>query len=179
MSSINKVFILGRLGQDPETRYMTNGDAVTNLSIATSRYWKDKDGEKKEETEWHRCAAFGRTAEVAGEYLAKGVLVHVEGHLKTRKWEDKEGVTKYSTEIIVDQLTFVEKRGAGKDDDDDDRGKGRGRPRERDNDRRPSRDRERDERPSRRDRDDDTRKPAGAGKPSQGSLADMEDDIPY
>lgn len=117
MASINKVFVLGNLGRDPETRYIPSGDAVTNFSIATTRQWKDKDGERKEETEWHRITCFGRAAEVAGEYLKKGSQCHVEGRLKTRKWADKDGNDRYTTEIICEQLTLLTKKRDGDDDD--------------------------------------------------------------
>jgi len=98
MASVNKVILLGNLGRDPETRYTTGGDAVTNLSIATSEQWKDKNGEKQERTEWHRVVLFGRQAEIAGEYLKKGRSVYIEGRLQTRKYTDKDGVEKYSTD---------------------------------------------------------------------------------
>lgn len=111
MASVNKVILIGNLGKDPEVRYMPNGAAVANFSIATSRRWKDKhSGERQEETEWHRVVAYERTAEVVGEYLKKGQPVYVEGRIKTRKYNDKEGVTRYSTEIIVEQLTLLGSR---------------------------------------------------------------------
>lgn len=100
MSSVNKAIILGRLGRDPETRYMPSGEAVTNITVATSEKWKDKvSGEDKEATEWHRINFFGRLAEIAGQYLKKGSQVYVEGSLHTRKYKDKDGVEKYATEI--------------------------------------------------------------------------------
>ena len=107
MASVNKVILLGNLGRDPETRYTTGGDAVTNLSIATSEQWKDKSGEKQEKTEWHRVVLFGRQAEVAGEYLKKGRSVYIEGRLQTRKYTDKDGVEKYSTEIVGDRMQLI------------------------------------------------------------------------
>lgn len=107
MASVNKVIILGNLGRDPETRYTQSGDAVTNLAVATSERWKDKDGQPQERTEWHRITLFGRVAEIAGEYLKKGSSAYFEGKLQTRKYTDKEGVEKYSTEIIADRLQFV------------------------------------------------------------------------
>jgi len=107
MASVNKVILLGNLGRDPETRYTTGGDAVTNLNIATSEQWKDKSGEKQERTEWHRVVLFGRQAEVAGEYLKKGRSVYIEGRLQTRKYTDKEGVEKYSTEIVADRMQLI------------------------------------------------------------------------
>ena len=112
MASVNKVILLGNLGRDPETRYTTGGDAVTNLSIATSEQWKDKNGEKQERTEWHRVVLFGRQAEIAGEYLKKGRSVYVEGRLQTRKYTDKDGVEKYSTEIVGDRMQLI---GSGRD----------------------------------------------------------------
>lgn len=103
MAGLNKVQLIGRLGNDPETRYMPSGDAVTNVSIATSDTWKDKTtGERQERTEWHRVVFFGRVAEIAGEYLRKGSQCYVEGKLRTRKWQDKDGADKYTTEIVVD-----------------------------------------------------------------------------
>jgi len=107
MASVNKVIILGNLGRDPETRYTTGGDAVTNLNIATSEQWKDKSGEKQERTEWHRVVLFGRQAEIAGEYLKKGRSVYIEGRLQTRKYTDKDGVEKYSTEIVADRMQLI------------------------------------------------------------------------
>ena len=110
MASVNKVILLGNLGRDPETRYTTGGDAVTNLNIATSEQWKDKSGEKQERTEWHRVVLFGRQAEIAGEYLKKGRSVYIEGRLQTRKYTDKDGVEKYSTEIVGDRHDVVHRR---------------------------------------------------------------------
>lgn len=109
---LNKAQIIGRAGKDPEVRYLTNGDAVVNLTLATSEKWKDKStGEIKEATEWHRINFFGILAEIAGEYVQKGSLVYVEGKIKTRKWTDKDGVEKYSTEIIGDTLRLLSSRG--------------------------------------------------------------------
>jgi single-strand DNA-binding protein len=113
MASVNKVILLGNLGRDPETRYTTGGDAVTNLNIATSEQWKDKSGEKQERTEWHRVVLFGRQAEVAGEYLKKGRAVYIEGRLQTRKYTDKDGVEKYSTEIVADRMQLLGSGGGG------------------------------------------------------------------
>lgn len=99
---VNKVILVGTCGQDPEVKYLSNGNAVTNLSLATSEQWKDKQsGEKKEKTEWHRVVIFGKVAEIAGEYLRKGSQVYIEGKLQTREWE-KDGIKRYSTEIVVD-----------------------------------------------------------------------------
>lgn len=103
MKGINKAIIIGNLGQDPETRYTASGAAICTLSVATSEKWKDKQsGEQKENTEWHRVVMFGKVAEVADQYLSKGSTVYIEGKIKTRKWEDKEGGTRYTTEIVVD-----------------------------------------------------------------------------
>ena len=101
MASVNKVILVGNLGRDPETRYAPSGGAICNVTIATSRNWKDKaTGEKREETEWHRVVFYDRLAEIAGEYLRKGRPVYVEGRLKTRKWQDKDGQDRYTTEIV-------------------------------------------------------------------------------
>jgi single-strand DNA-binding protein len=115
MASVNKVILVGNLGRDPETRYMPDGAAITNVSVATSFQWNDKaSGEKKEETEWHRVVFRGKLAEVAGEYLKKGSQVYVEGRLRTRKWQDKEGQDKYTTEVIADRMQMLGSRaGAG------------------------------------------------------------------
>ncbi len=108
---MNKAMIIGNLGQDPDTRYMPSGDAVTTVSVATNRRWKDKEtGEKKDHTEWHRCVAFGKRAETMAEFLRKGSKVFIEGQLQTRKWDDKEGVTRYSTEIRIDSFEFLDRR---------------------------------------------------------------------
>jgi single-strand DNA-binding protein len=115
MASVNKVIIVGNLGRDPETRYLPSGEAVTNISVATTESWKDKaSGEKKEQTEWHRISFFGRLAEVAGEYLKKGSQVYVEGSLRTRKYQDKDtGKDRYSTEIRADRLQMLGSREGG------------------------------------------------------------------
>lgn len=113
MASINKVILIGNLGADPETRYLPSGDAVTNIRIATTDTWKDKNGEKQEHTEWHRIAFFGKLAEIAGEYLKKGAPVYIEGRIRTRKWQDKEGQDRYSTEIVADRMQMLGGRGGG------------------------------------------------------------------
>lgn len=113
MASVNKVILIGNLGADPETRYLPSGDAVTNIRIATTDTWKDKSGEKQEHTEWHRVAFFGKTAEIAGEYLKKGSPVYVEGRIRTRKWQDKEGQERFSTEIVGDRMQLLGGRGGG------------------------------------------------------------------
>ncbi|SEN34349.1 single-stranded DNA-binding protein [Nitrosomonas marina] len=107
MASVNKVILIGNLGRDPETRYMSNGDAVTNISVATTDTWKDKNGEKQEKTEWHRVTFYRKLAEIAGEYLKKGRPVYVEGRLETRKWTDKNGVDRYTTEIIATDMKML------------------------------------------------------------------------
>ncbi len=154
MASVNKVILIGNLGRDPETRYMPDGGAVTNVSIATTETWKDKSGEKQEKTEWHRVAFFGKLAEIAGEYLKKGSQVYVEGRLQTRKWQDKDGQDKYTTEIIADRMQMLGSR----------QGMGGG-------------ERERDG----GERDSGSRgaaKPAAA-KPAGSKFDDFEDDIPF
>jgi single-strand DNA-binding protein len=108
MASVNKVILVGHLGRDPETRYNADGGAITNISVATSESWKDKaSGEKQERTEWHRVVAFQRLAEIMGEYLKKGALVYIEGKLQTRKWQDKDGNDRYSTEIVADRMQML------------------------------------------------------------------------
>jgi single-strand DNA-binding protein len=154
MASVNKVIIVGNLGRDPETRYLPSGEAVTNISVATTETWKDKaSGEKKEATEWHRISFFGKLAEIAGEYLKKGSQVYIEGQLRTRKYQDKEtGKDRYSTEIRADRMQMLGSRaGAGMPREDD------GAP-----------------------RGDAPSKPAGApAKKPAGKFDDMEDDIPF
>ena len=151
MASVNKVILIGNLGKDPETRYLPSGDAVTNIAIATSEKWKDKSGEMQEHTEWHRVAFFGKTAEIAGEYLKKGSPVYVEGRIRTRKWQDKEGQDRYSTEIVADTMQMLGSR------------PGAGEPRE-----------PREATGAKASEP----KPAAAKKPA-GKFDDMEDDIPF
>jgi single-strand DNA-binding protein len=150
MASVNKVIIVGNLGADPETRYTPSGDAVTNIRVATTDRWKDKQsGEMKEATEWHRISFFGRLAEVAGQYLKKGSQVYVEGTLRTRKWQDKDGQDRYTTEIRGDVMQMLGRReGAGEPPIE-----------------------------SRESRAAEPRPPA-AKKPA-GKFDDMEDDIPF
>jgi len=108
-NGINKVILIGRLGADPEVRYMPNGGAVANLTIATSESWTDKEtNQKKEQTEWHKLVIYKRLAEVAGEYLRKGSKIYVEGKLKTRKWQDQQGVDRYTTEIVVNEMQMLD-----------------------------------------------------------------------
>ena len=119
MASVNKVILIGNLGRDPEVRYAPSGAAICNVTIATSRNWKDKtSGERQEETEWHRVVFYDRLAEIAGEYLKKGKSVYVEGRLKTRKWTDKEGAERYTTEIIAQEMTMLGGREGGGGDEE-------------------------------------------------------------
>jgi single-strand DNA-binding protein len=157
MASVNKVILIGNLGRDPETRYMPDGGAITNISIATTETWKDKAGEKQEKTEWHRIAFFGKLAEIAGEYLKKGSQVYVEGRLQTRKWQDKDGNDKYTTEIVADRMQMLGSRA----------GMGGG------GDRAP----EPPERGESAPRAAAAAKPAGAK--GGGKFDDFEDDIPF
>jgi single-strand DNA-binding protein len=153
MASVNKVIIVGNLGRDPETRYMPDGGAITNVSVATTDKWKDKNGEMQEKTEWHRVAFFGKLAEIAGEYLKKGSQVYVEGRLQTREWE-KDGVKRYTTEIVANQMQMLGSRQGMGGGAPAERGEGGG------------------ERESR----------APAGKPAAkagGKFDDFEDDIPF
>lgn len=167
MASVNKVILVGNLGRDPEMRYMPSGDALCNITVATTETWKDKaTGEKKEQTEWHRVAFFGRLAEIAGQYLKKGSQVYVEGRLQTRKYQ-KDGVDHYSTEIRADEMKMLGSRqGAGEA---------------------PSRDSGRDSAPSRGGYDNapSYQQPPQAAAPQSrpssggGGFGDMDDDIPF
>jgi len=157
---VNKVILVGNLGKDPEVRYSPNGGAVANITIATSESWKDKtSGEKQEKTEWHRVVFFGRLAEIAGEYLKKGSQVYIEGRLQTRKWQDKEGKDRYTTEIVAGEMQMLGSR------------EGRGTPSEFDQ--------SGDEGQS---RGSSSRAPAtassGGGKPGSPP-SDFDDDIPF
>ena len=166
MASVNKVILVGNCGRDPETRYMPDGGAIANVSIATSYRWKDRaSGENKEETEWHRVSFFGRLAEIAGEYLKKGSPVYIEGRLRTRKWQDKDGQERYTTEIVADQMQMLGSRGGaggggGADMPRDMDEGGGGAPPARSSAPRPA-------------------APAAAKKPASGALKDMDDDIPF
>ena len=158
MASVNKVILIGNLGKDPEVRYLPSGDAVANISIATTETWKDKAGEKQEKTEWHRVSMFSKLAEIAGEYLKKGSQVYIEGRLETRKWTDKEGQERFTTEIKADRMQMLGSRSGGSDrmsapDDDSSSAPGRTSPSAA-----------------------SAKKPA-AGK--AGSFDDIEDDIPF
>lgn len=163
MASINKVILIGNLGRDPEVRYTPSGAAVCNVTLATSRNWKDKaSGEKVEETEWHRVVFYDRLAEIAGEYLKKGRSVYVEGRLKTRKWQDKDGVEKYTTEVIANEMQMLGSReGMGGADEGGARGYAGGEGGARPAVQRPA-----------------AGKPAAAPKSASG-FDDMDDDIPF
>ena len=150
MASVNKVILIGNLGADPETRYLPSGDAVTNISVATTDQWKDKSGEKQEHTEWHRVAFFGKTAEIAGEYLKKGSPVYIEGRIRTRKWQDKEGQDRYTTEIVADSMQMLGSRAGAGEPRPEPMGAKAGEP-----------------------------KPASVAKKPAGKFDDMEDDIPF
>lgn len=116
MASLNKVILIGHLGRDPELRYMASGDSVTHLALATSERWHDKSsGEKKEHTEWHRVVLYRKLAEIADQYLHKGSQVYIEGRLQTRKWSDKNGVERYTTEIVADDMRMLDSRAAHAD----------------------------------------------------------------
>jgi single-strand DNA-binding protein len=162
MASVNKVILIGNLGRDPEMRYAPSGAAICNVTIATSRQWKNKDsGERQEETEWHRVVFYDRLAEIAGEYLKKGKSVYVEGRLKTRKWTDKEGVEKYTTEIIAQEMTMLGGREGGGGGMSDEGGGGA---------------------PAQRPATAPQRSAAPAGKApakSNTGFDDMDDDIPF
>jgi len=111
---INKAIIVGNLGKDPEVRYSANGAAITNITVATSDVWKDKNtGENQERTEWHRIVFFGRLAEIAGEYLKKGSQVYIEGRIQTRKWQDQGGQDRYTTEIVASEMQMLDSKGGG------------------------------------------------------------------
>jgi len=163
MASVNKVILVGNLGKDPEVRYMPSGSAICNITIATSRQWKDKtSGERQEETEWHRVALFDRLAEIAGEYLKKGKPVYIEGRLKTRKYTDKDGVEKYTTEIIAAEMQLLGGREGGSGGDDIGGGGGNERP----------------ARSAPAPRQAPPPRQAPAAKSSTG-FDDMDDDIPF
>lgn len=168
MASVNKAIIVGNLGADPDMRYMPSGEAVASLSIATTDKFKNRDGEMVEQTEWHRVSFFGKTAEVCGEYLSKGSQVYIEGSIRTRKYTDKNGVEKYSTEIRGERMQML---GSRNDRDDDRRDTRRSEPR------REEPRRERDE-PRRDNRQPNRSAPPQRGGGSSG-FDDMDDDIPF
>jgi len=115
---VNKVILVGRVGKDPDLKYTPKGEAVANLSVATDEQWKDKSGEKVQRTEWHKIVTFGKQAEICGEYLKKGSLVFIEGKIQTRSWEDKDGVKKYTTEIVSNTMKMLEGKKAEKTQSD-------------------------------------------------------------
>ncbi|MBM3346031.1 MAG: single-stranded DNA-binding protein [Betaproteobacteria bacterium] len=159
MASVNKVILVGNLGRDPETRYNAEGGAITNVSVATTDTWKDKaSGEKQERTEWHRVVFFSRLAEIAGEYLKKGSQVYIEGSLRTRKWTDKEGVEKYTTEIVADKMQMLGSRSGMGGGGTDSEGGGR---------------------PAREPMAATTGAKPAAAKKGGGAFEDMDDDIPF
>ena len=167
MASINKVIIIGNLGRDPEVRYTPNGAAICNVSLATTRNWKDKiSGEKVEETEWHRVVFYDRLAEIAGEYLKKGRPVYVEGRLKTRKWADKDGIEKFTTEIIASEMQLLGGRegmgGPGGEEGGGASGGGYSRPA-----------------PAARPAAAPAARPAPAPSKASSGFDDMDDDIPF
>ena len=116
MASVNKVILIGNVGRDPEVKYSADGNAIANLSLATSEQWKDKSGTKQEKTEWHRVSFFGKLAEIVGEYVKKGSQVYVEGRLQTRKWQDKDGQDRYTTEIVADRMQMLGSRASNGND---------------------------------------------------------------
>jgi single-strand DNA-binding protein len=111
--SVNKAILIGHLGKDPEVRYMPNGEAVANVTLATSETWKDKSGEKQEKTEWHNIVFYKRLAEIAGEYLKKGSQIYVEGRITTEKWQDKEGKDRYTTKIVANEMKMLDRKSSG------------------------------------------------------------------
>ncbi|MDO9421656.1 MAG: single-stranded DNA-binding protein [Herminiimonas sp.] len=163
MASVNKVIIVGNLGRDPETRYMPNGEAVTNVAVATTESWKDKNsGDKKEVTEWHRITFYRKLAEIAGQYLKKGSSVYIEGRLQTRKWTDKDGVERYTTEIIADTMQMLGGKpgaGGGSASMDDEYGGSSPAPRQ--------------------SSGGGSSAPRPAAKPAASNFNDMDDDIPF
>ncbi len=162
MASVNKVILVGNLGRDPEVRYLPSGDAVANVTIATSSKFKNKTGEMVEETEWHRVTFFGKLAEIVGQYLKKGRSVYVEGRIKTRKYTDKDGVEKYATDIIANEMQMLggrEGMGEPAGGSDDDGGYSR---------------------PAAPARSAPAARPApAAAKPASSGFDDMDDDIPF
>ena len=161
MASVNKVILVGNLGRDPEVRYLPSGDPVANITIATSSKYKSKTGEMVEETEWHRVTFFGKLAEIVGQYLKKGRSVYVEGRIKTRKYTDKDGVEKFATDIIANEMQMLGSREGMGEPSGDDEGGGYSRPA-----------------PASRPAAAQRPAAAAAAKPSSG-FDDMDDDIPF
>ncbi len=152
MAAVNKAIIIGYLGKDPEIRYTPDGLAIANFSVATTESYKDRDGNKKENTEWHRIVYYGKIAEVAEKYLKKGSKCYVEGKIRTRKWTDKDGIDRYTTEIVGERLQMLDSKPASSDDNEGYSGSSRGR------------------------RDDHTPPPQS---PSSMGVGDFDDDIPF
>jgi single-strand DNA-binding protein len=171
MASVNKVILVGNLGRDPEMRYMPNGEAVCNFSIATTDSWKDKSGAKQERTEWHNIVMYRKLAEIAGEYLKKGRPVYVEGRLQTRKWQTKEGQDRYTTEIIADQMQMLGGREGGGSNASYDGSGSEGM--NQDTEYQSSQSAPRQSTPAAAPRQAPASKPAGSG------FDDFEDDIPF
>ncbi|MDR1661159.1 MAG: single-stranded DNA-binding protein [Azoarcus sp.] len=163
MASVNKVILIGNLGRDPETRYMPSGDAVATITMATTETWKDKaSGERREATEWHRVVFFGKLAEIVAQYLKKGSQVFVEGRLQTRKWQDKDGVERYTTEIRADEMKMLGRReGEGRGDDE---GWGRSAP---------------PPAPARQAQSASETPPSRAPAKDSGGFGNFDDDIPF
>jgi len=161
MASVNKVILVGNLGRDPEMRYMPSGDALASFSIATTDNWKDKNGQKQERTEWHRISMFGKLAEIAGEYLKKGSSVYIEGRLQTRKWQDKEGNERQTTEVVADRMQMLGGRGGSNTYEVMDEDMNQDAPRQ--------------SSPAPASRPAPAAKPAGGGS----GFDDFEDDIPF
>src|SRR5687768_9910201 len=151
MASVNKVILIGNLGKDPETRYMPNGDAVTNITLATTETWKDKNGERQEKTEWHRVTFYRKLAEIVGEYLKKGRPIYVEGRLETRKWTDKAGVERYTTDVIATDMKMLGSKPDGESRQSD----------------------YQESKPA------PAAKPSSGSSSTRGEFDDMEDDIPF
>ncbi len=159
---INKVILIGNLGQDPETRFMPSGGAVTNCTLATSDSWKDKSsGQMQERTEWHRVVFFNRLAEIAGEYLKKGSKVYIEGRLQTRKWQDNSGQDKYTTEIVANEMQMLDSRGGSGGDYNQDNNRGQ------------------QAAPQQPQQASSAAPQGGAKPPEGGSFDDFDDDIPF
>jgi len=114
---VNKATLIGRLGKDPEVRYTADGTMITNFNLATDEQWKDKNGEKVQKTEWHRIVTFGKLAEICGNYLVKGKLIFIEGRIQTRSWEDKDGVKRFTTEIVASNMQMLDSKGQNKTDE--------------------------------------------------------------
>lgn len=162
MASVNKVILVGNLGRDPEVRYSADGNAICNVSIATTSNWKDKGtGERREETEWHRVVMYNRLAEIAGEYLRKGRPIYVEGRLRTRKWQNKEGQDQYTTEVIADQMQMLGGRDGGGSEGGGSEGGGYEAPASR---------------PASRPQ---AQRPAAPAAGGSANLGDLDDDIPF